>query len=202
MNILSEKVLGIAVGLTLGLVSTFATKYPEARASETSDSMPRHSAPAELTSSIELGPSQRARCNSAAPNDQSGIENCAAAGRLLALMNAESRDKVWANKMEADLTRWSESFASKGVTLRNVECRLSWCMVEVASGEERPFLMRARDERKWNVFHMLSLFAPDIDDPKVLDTVMILKRYCKSIEEILDYQGHVIPNFNAAGKKC
>jgi hypothetical protein len=132
-----------------------------------------------------------------------GRTGAATAARFLLSINAEPRDKEWAGKMEANLNEWVESLASQGITSRDVECRLSWCLVEVGSTEGNLpdwDLVRAS---QWKVFNILFLSAPDIDDPKVGEMVIFLKRYCKSVSgEILDQDGHLLPNAETAGHRC
>jgi hypothetical protein len=191
-----KRVSGIAVGLVLGVAMILAMEFPEASASESSVST------AEVTSPIELGPSQKARCKRTAPNDQVPYEKCISAARVLALMSAEPRNKAWADKMESDLSEWIESLASKGFTSRNVECRLSWCIVEVGSTQGHLLEMSLRDQQKRKLFDRLDLFAPDVDDPNADDIVIIFKRYCKSTREIFDGDGHLVPDFDTVGQKC
>jgi hypothetical protein len=105
--------------------------------------------------------------------------------------------------MESDLSKWVESLASEGVAPRDLECRLSWCIVELASSTQGYIPeMAPREERKRKVFQMPSVFAPDIDDPKVTDVLMIYKRYCNSLGEVLDGNGHLVHNFDTVGQKC
>jgi hypothetical protein len=197
-----SRFLGIAVGLTLGFAMTLATKLPQANAAENPVSTASHFASSGVISPIELGPSQKERCKRTAPNDKVPYENCVLAGHYLALMNGEPRDKVWADKMESDLSDWVQSLVSEGITSRNVECRLSWCIVEVGSTQGHLPEMGARDQQKRKLFETQFLYAPDVDDPNVGDMVIIFKRYCKSSKELLEPDGRVVPDFDTMGQKC
>lgn len=192
----------LSVVVVLGFAMTLAMTFQEASASESSASTGSHVASTGEISSIELGPSQEARCKRTIQDDRLDFESCASAKRILALMRAEPRDKVWADKMESDLSEWVESHTSEGFTLRNVECRLSWCIVEVGSAQKRILEMHLRNQSTRKLFDRLDLFAPDVDDPNVQDQLIIYKRYCDSVSEILDGNGHLVPNFYTVGQKC
>jgi hypothetical protein len=149
-----------------------------------------------------LSPSQEANCKRTAPSDGVRHGDCVEAMRILALMTAEPRDKVWADRMGSDLSDWVESLASKGITPRNVECRLSWCIVEVGSAEGDLFEMSPQKGQKMKIFDRLVLYAPDVDDPKITDVLQFFKRYCKSLKEVFDGDSHLVPNFDTLGQKC
>jgi hypothetical protein len=105
--------------------------------------------------------------------------------------------------MESDLMKWVDSAASEGVGPRDVECRLSWCIVEVASPQGHiPEIPPHEQQEKMKIFKRPSVFAPDIDDPNVTDILMIYKRYCKSMGELFDGDGHLVPNFATVGTHC
>jgi hypothetical protein len=117
-------------------------------------------------------------------------------------MSPESRDVAWADRMEFDLSKWVESVKSEGIAPRDLECGLSWCIVEVVSTQGRIPEMLPHEQRKRKIFQMPSVFAPDIDDPTVTDFLMIFKRYCRSIGELLEGDGHLVPTFATVGQKC
>lgn len=179
-----------------------ALKFAETSASETPSSTGSHLAAAGSTSPIELDASQEARCKHTTPDDRINYEECAWATRALALVSSEPKDKMWAYEMESDLREWVGSLTSDGFILRNVECRLSWCIVEVGSKQRRILHTSAQNARKWKLFELRDLFAPDIDNPSVLDQLIFYKRYCVSEGELFDGNGHLVPNFVAVGKKC
>jgi hypothetical protein len=196
------RVLGVAVGIVFVLAMAMAMKLPVAIASEDAPPKASHSVPAEVAAPIELSPSQKARCARTPAADAVHNHDCNLGKDLLGLMNGERRDKLWADKTETGLSQWIESLASKGITSRNVECRLSWCMVEVGSTEGHLPKMEVSDAYKWKLFETLFLSAPDVDDSNVSDMTIIFKRYCKSINEILDSESHVVPGFYTVGQKC
>lgn len=71
-----------------------------------------------------LSPSMEAECR---VND-----GCAPALRLLRQLSQQPRDPVWASKMEARLRDLVMS--QPGYSIRAIECRVSLCAAEVASG--------------------------------------------------------------------
>jgi len=75
-------------------------------------------------------------------------------------------------------------------------------MVEVGSTEGNLPEMASGDEHQWKLFQAVFLFAPDVDDRNVGDVVLFYKRYCKSVMEVLDPEGHLRPNFYSVGQKC
>jgi len=187
MSRINRKPSAVAVGLVLGVAIAMAIEPLEARGSQRP---------------IEVGPSQTAHCKRLTPKDGISYRNCVTASHLLTAMNAEPRDTVWADKMESDLNDWLESLATEGLISRNIECRLSWCMVEVGSGDGRIADLSYLFKHNWKLLERLSMFAPDIDNPNAGDEVLIFKRFCTNVGELLDSSGHVLPGVDAAGKGC
>ena len=151
---------------------------------------------------IELGPSLEARCRRTTPGDHIDYHECALAKGVVALMNAERRDKAWAARTEANLSESIESRASEGFTLRSVRCRSSFCIVEVGSTQSRILETRPDDQRKWKLFEFRDLFAPDVNDSGIQVQVILYKRYCRSVGELLDGNGHMVPKFYTKDQKC
>lgn len=191
----------MSVVLVLGFTIT-AIKFTETSASESSASIGSHVASIGKMGPIELGPSLVARCKRTTPDDRIDYQECALAKGVVALMNAEPRDKAWADKTESDLSEWIGSRASEGFTLRNVQCRSSFCIVEVGSAQSRILETSTHDQRKWKLFEFRDLFAPDADDPSIQDQVIFYKRYCSSAGELLDSNGHMVPKFYTKDQKC
>jgi hypothetical protein len=198
----TKRVLVVIFGVAVAFAMALAIRLPQASASESPASKASHSASAGVTGPIELGPSQGAQCKRVAPGDRVPLENCLEATRILALMAAEPRDSAWADRTESALSKWIESLASEGATARNVECRLSWCIVELGSANKSLLRLNIREQQNMKIFDRLDLFAPDVDDPTVLDVLRIFKRYCKSTRELFDGDGHLVPDFDALGQKC
>lgn len=193
----------ISVVVGIGFAVTLAIKIPEAAATESFASTGSHVISTESLSPIKLDPSQEAYCKRATTAARIHRKSCAWAKRLLALMSAEPRDSVWAEKMESDLRRWVESLASGGFTLRNVECRSSWCVLEVGSTQAGTIEMSLRDANKKKLFDPIEdLVAPDIDNPNIQDQVVFYKRFCRSTKELLDDNGHMVPNFYTVDRGC
>lgn len=194
----------LPIALVFGLATALAINFPEAGASESSSPAGSHVVSAKSLSPIELDPSQEARCKRTTPADRIDYKNCSWAKRLVALMSAEPRDRAWADKMESDLRKWVESLASEGFILRNVECRSSWCILEVGSTQGGILEMNLRDADKRKLFEPIAenLFAPDIDDQNTQDQVIFYKRFCNSTRELIDHNGHLVPNFYTVDKGC
>jgi hypothetical protein len=130
-------------------------------------------------------------------------ENCVRVKYILALMSAEPRDNVWADRMESDLRKLVDAAASEGFAPRDLECRLSWCIMEVVSTQGLiPKIPSLDQQEKMKIFETPKVFAPDIDDPNVTDVLMIYKRYCKSMGELFDGNGNLAPNFATVGTDC
>lgn len=118
-------------------------------------------------------------------------------------MSAEPRDGVWADTIESDLHKWVESLASDGFTLRDIECRSSWCVLEVGSTQGGLIEMEPRDARKMKLFDPIDdLVVPDSDNPNIQDQMIFYKRFCKSTRELLDDNGHLLPNFYTVDRGC
>lgn len=199
MYTIIKRVALFAVMVVLG--TSFA-RPPQASASASSASTDGHVDSERVASQIGLGASQEARCNAMAPNDRIAYEECASAKHILTLMSAERRDDVWADKMESELRTWVEGLASDGFTLKRVKCRLSWCLLEVGSAQGRILEMNLRVAQRRKLFELKDLFAPEIDDVNVQDQLIIFKRYCDSVKDVLGPNSHVVPNIAAVGQKC
>lgn len=198
-----KRVLLISVVVILGFAMTFVTRSSETGASESSALTGSHADSERVTSPIGLGPSQEARCKQATPgDDRIHYEECASAKYLLTLMSAERRDNVWADQMESELRKWIDSLASDGFISKRVECRLSWCLVEVGSTQSRILEMDLRVAQKRKLFDIKDLFAPEIGDSSVQDQLIIYKRYCTSVKEVLDPNSHVVPTIPTVGQNC
>jgi hypothetical protein len=108
--------------------------------------------------------------------------------------------------MENSLQKWVESLESDGFTFRNVECRLSWCVVEAGStigaGDRKGhnIVLELAEANKLKLFQVENLFSRD--DANTWDVLVFFKRYCTSTGEIFDSDGHLVPNFNTLGQKC
>lgn len=202
MYTILKRALLIAFVVILGVTTPFEMKFSQASASENAASSGGHVALIKEKSPIELGPSQEARCKLIIPSDRIQYAQCALFRRLLASMDAEPRDEAWADQIELELTKWVESMASDGFTLRKVACRLSWCVVEVGSVDGRILNMRPNDAQKIKLFEVRDMFAPDVHDSNVQDQVIFYKRYCNSAGELLDGNGRLVPNLNAVGHAC
>jgi hypothetical protein len=197
-----KRVLLISAVLVLVFAMTLATRSPETSASESSALTGGHVDSERLTGAIGLGPSQEDRCKHTPPDDRIHYEECASAKYLLTLMSAERRDNVWADQMESELRKWIDSLASEGFISKRVECRLSWCVVEVGSTQSRVLEMDLRVAQKRKLFDLKDLFAPDIDDPSIQDQLIIYKRYCNSVKEVLDPNSHVVRTIPTVGQGC
>ena len=202
MHTVVKRVSRVSVMIILGCAMALATKFTGTRASGSSAPTGSPVASTGEMIPVELGASQEAGCKRTPPDDRIEYEECTSAKRLVAVMNAEPRDKPWADKTESDLSEMVESRESEGFTLRNVQCRSSFCIVEVGSTQSRIFETGTLDQRKWKLFDFRSLFAPDVDDPSVQDQVIFYKRYCSSAGELLDGNGHLVPKFYTMDRKC
>ena len=190
----------LALGFAIGLIAVF----PEAGAADNSAENVARSA-AHDVSAIELGPSQGAHCKSAqssSGDDRIVREQCIKVMHLLTLMSKERRDGAWADNMETGLSDWIKHLSPKGITPRNVECRLSWCIVEVGSANEDLLEMPPQDEQKRRIYEVLHLFAPDIDDPGTTDIMVFFKRYCTSLRELVKPGGELARDFETVGQRC
>jgi hypothetical protein len=200
VNTASLRVLGIAVGLALSFAATLATKLPQANASEDLAPTSNRMGSTGNLSPIGLSPSQDTVCKRT-PQSAPHHSDCNEAIHVLALMSAERRDNPWAERMESFLSKWVESLASEGMTPRDIECRLSWCIVELGSA---PGPLTKIPPSQEKVFYFLALFAPDLDDPNQQDILLFFKRYCKSYKELFDDSnvGHLAPDFDTVGTTC
>jgi len=119
--------------------------------------------PLLMSRSIDLPPAQATWCKSSGL-DASQRDGCVTAMRVLRLMSDEPRDKKWADAMEAYLQSAVNSLDSTRVTSRNIQCRLSWCVVEVgATGGPTAvsaLLLNAVQARSIKLFERTILFAP------------------------------------------
>jgi len=110
--------------------------------------------------------------------------------------------------MESFLQKWIESLQPDGFTFRNVECRLSWCVVEAGStigAGDRPghdIILESAAADKKKIFQAENMFARDPDAGNVWDVLVFFKRYCNSPAEVFDGSGTLVPNFNTLGQKC
>lgn len=177
-----------------------AAKCSEASAAERPAPTRSHPASAGSATPVELGPSVEAWCKRT--NDGIEYQLCESARDIVALMNAEPRDNAWADNTESDIAAWIQAQSSKRLTLRNVQCRSSFCIAEVGSPHGSALEPRIADQRKWRLFGFQSLFAPDVDDPNVQDQLIFYKRYCRSEGELFDGEGHLVPNFFTEDQKC
>lgn len=187
----------------VGVAVTLAIEFPEASASESPVSVGSQVASAKLLTPIRLDPSQDAYCKRPTSADRINYKKCVWVKRLLALVSAEPRDGVWADTIESELRKWVESLASDGFTLRDIECRSSWCVLEVGSTQGSLIEMQPRDARKMKLFDPIDdLVVSDIDNPNIQDQMIFYKRFCKSTRELLDDNGHVVPNFYTVDRGC
>ena len=200
MNTAFLRVLGIAVGLALGFTATLAMKLPPANASENPALTGNRLTSTAILSPIGLSPSQDTVCKRTAQS-ASDHSDCNEAIHVLALMSAERRGNPWADRMESFLSKWVESLSSEGMTPRDIECRLSWCIVELGSARGQLAKPAPSQEK---IFSFLHLYAPDLDDPNQQDILLIFKRYCKSYKELFDgsNDGHLAPDFDTVGTTC
>lgn len=191
--------LTIGLSLPLGFAMTLLMWLPQATASERGP----------VTNQVDLPPAQEAYCRKVAPSGGIPHGECLKARGILAVMSAERRDSVWADKIESTLQKWAKSLDSSEFTFRNVECRLSLCVVEIGStvgagygGEGHSLVMAEQHKNK--IFHFMALFAPDLDDPNAWDVLIFVKRYCKSPKELFDPNdyGHLARDFYTQGQKC
>jgi hypothetical protein len=198
-NSCATLIFGLALGFTILMMG-----FSGAIASE--DPSPVSSP--GVTGPIELSPALAARCKGIAGSNVPEHQDCVRASHILALMSAELRDAAWAGEMESFLEKWIESLETDGFTFRNVECRKSWCVVEVGStigaGDRRghDLVLDGSEAQKRRIFQALSLFAHDLDDPSIWDAQVLFKRYCGSPKELFDGNDHLAPDFNSLGQTC
>ena len=200
MNAFKVEIRIITLVLCLGALA-LVIHFEEARAADPTRVETHPKSSLKVADPIELGPSARAYCSRQRSSDKQ-YSDCVNASRLMGLMNSETRDKKWADRMEADLSDWVESSASKGITSREIECRLSWCLVEVGSSRGELLEMDFPDQNKKRIFRRLALYAPDVDDQNIVDVVFIFQRFCRSPMEIIDRFGKLQPDADAAGTRC
>jgi len=196
VNSCLRRTRSIAFALSMSL----AVWHPQAVASEDS------AAAVGPTTAVGLPPAQEANCKrltSGPLHDQ-----CLTAASILAVMSGERRSAAWADGMELVLRKWIESRSPHGYTLRNVECRLSWCVVEagytVAAGDlpGQGLVLDSAVADKNKIFKLQTMFARDPDDANVQDVVVFFKRYCQSVSELLDGDAHLVPNYMTLGQTC
>jgi len=156
-----------------------------------------------LRNAIELPAPQMAQCGSAQIADRLR-QDCANVSHVFALMSAEPRDKAWAGPTESYLQSWIEGLGSRGFTARNIECRLSWCVVEAESTQGGSLILNLIEARNRKLFQSATLFAPDssTSDSSIMDILVVFKRYCKSTRELLDNDGKIVLDFDSQGKTC
>jgi len=200
MHAILKRIRVVWVVAIIGFSLTFAVTL-ETNASESSTT-DGHVNAQTTTGLIELDPSLGARCKRVTPRESIYYEKCASAEHIVSLMKAERRDRLWADRMESNLSNWIGSLASDGFTLGSISCRLSWCAVDVRSTQARGLIMNPSDAYKWKLFDDLDLFAPNIDDPSAQDQLIFYKRYCNSVNEILNPDSHVVRNFATVGQNC
>ena len=196
MNMHFKRFPVTSVGVVLGFAMILGMGSLGASASESAASNGDRATATGSMRPIELGPSQEARCRRMTPDDRIHSRECASAKHIVALMNAERRDKVWADEMESGLRAWIESLKADGFTLRNVKCRSTWCIVEVGSAQRHILFMHLHVARNRKLFDRLDIFAQDLDDPSVQDQVIFYKRYCVPESELFDSNNHLVPNFD------
>jgi hypothetical protein len=160
------------------------------------------------TKPIELPAVQEANCKRLSADDPVHGQ-CVRVRQILTLMSAEPRAAAWADGMESFLRRWMESLGPDGFTFHNVQCRLSWCVVEaestVGAGEDRRghnIVMDSAQAANKKLFQIENMFARKPDDATVWNVLVVFKRYCTSAGEVLDSDGHLVPNFDTLGQEC
>jgi hypothetical protein len=71
--------------------------------------------------------------------DPSGTPGCSGIRRDLSAMAEETRDPTWAPEMESRLQNFLET-QRPDFSVRNIECRTSWCAIEVVSMDGNYFV--------------------------------------------------------------
>ena len=183
-----------------------AVSASETVASDGTTSAPDDSSLKPTTNIVELSLYQQTHCKRKSAGSVDGKE-CAKARSIVDMMNHERRDTAWAGGVEESLRDWIDSLASVGISQREVQCRLSWCLIELGATEAQweeqdPKLADIDLRKKLKLFQYLFLYAPDVDDASMADITIIYKRYCESVAEVLDSEGHVFPDFYTAGQHC
>ena len=200
-RIVTQGYLRLTLGIAFVFAMTLSARLPQAAASE---DLSRANAP---TTVVELPPVQQANCKRFA-NDDLIHDKCLRVKKILQVMSGEPRATAWADKMESFLTQWIESLEPDGFTFRNVECRLSWCIVEagstVGAGDRKGhgIVMATATAKENRIFQLENLFARDPDDAGIWDVVVIFKRYCTSTSELFGDDAHLTPDLYAVGQKC
>jgi hypothetical protein len=208
MRAVPKRCLTPILGFAFGVAMTVPVRFPQAIASE-GPSQVIAPARTEATTTVELPPVQEANCKRlAAGGGGPLLEQCRRVRTILATMSLEPRSTAWADAMETSLQKWIESLEPDGFTFRNVECRLSWCVIEAGStigaGDRRghDIVLELAEADKLKIFQVENLFARDPDDASAWDVLVFFKRYCKSPKEVFDGDGHLVPNFDTLGQKC
>jgi hypothetical protein len=198
----------LILGFAFGFAMTVAGLFPQAVASE-GPSQVITPARTEVTSPVELPQVQQAKCKQLTVGGGGPLrEQCLRVREILPVMSAEPRATVWADAMESFLRKWIESLGPDGFTFRNVECRLSWCVVEsgstVGAGDRRghDIVLESAEAGKSKIFQVENLFARDPDDANAWDVIVFFKRYCRSPNEIFDGSSHLVSDFYTLGQKC
>lgn len=197
--------LTVMLSFGLAFAMTLVMWFPRAIASE-DHSQGSPSTAVQGARPVELPSVQEANCKELAAGHLH--ELCVSVRSILAAMSAERRQAAWADKMESFLRKWIETLEPDGFTLRNVECRLSWCVVEAGStigaGSDRghDIVLDVYQADKRKIFQTENLFAPDADGAGGWDVLVIFKRYCTSGNELFDSDNHLVPNIYTVGQQC
>jgi hypothetical protein len=208
MRAVTKGCLTLILGFTLIVAMTPAVGSPQTVASEGPSQV---TAPArtQVTSAVELPSVQEANCKKLALGGRGPLyEQCLSVRSILAVMSVEPRATAWADAIETSLQKWIESLEPDGFTFRNVECRLSWCVIEAGStigaGDRRghDIVLDSAEARKLKIFQVENMFARDSDDANLWDVVVFFKRYCTSKRELFDGNGHLVPDYYTLGQKC
>jgi hypothetical protein len=136
-------------------------------------------------------------------------EQCLRAENILAVISAEPRAKAWADGMESFLRKWMENLGPDGFTFRNVQCRLSWCVVDAEStvgagygGRGHGIVLDTVEAGNNKIFQIENMFVRDPRDPTVWNVLVFFKRYCRSSSEVFDANDHLVPDLYTLGQKC
>ena len=86
----------------------------------------------QVSTSVESG------CKPASPRGSSTA--CDKIRHDLSMMAREMRDPAWASDMEARLQEYFERQSLEGLSVRNIECRVSLCAIEVAVIKDQPIV--------------------------------------------------------------
>jgi hypothetical protein len=162
----------------------------------------------KITDPVELPLVQQDNCKRLVAARGPLNDQCLRVSKILAVMSAEPRATAWANATETVLQKWIGSLAPDGFTFRNVECRLSWCLVEAGStigaGDRRghDVILESAETDKVKIFQAENLFVRDPDDASAWDVVILFKRYCTSPSEIFDGHGGLASDFYTLGQHC